>query len=147
MSAFRCKIRCEVDTDLSHHRDTFSIESTSFQVPASQAQAQPTRDKSSPLLKGRRFINFLLLAARCLKEIVEHPDFLRRDVAEMAKVGSSEFGLLGYQSCGGLQTNTGGVLVDPTDVAFGSDAFERDGDVHTGSKTQWSYDRPHSWLN
>ncbi|KAF9261143.1 hypothetical protein L218DRAFT_961843 [Marasmius fiardii PR-910] len=48
---------------------------------------------------------------------------LRRDVAEMAKVGSSGFELLSYQSYGGLQSDTGDVLVDPTDVAFGSDKF------------------------
>ncbi|KAL0071212.1 hypothetical protein AAF712_001778 [Marasmius tenuissimus] len=51
------------------------------------------------------------------------PDFLRRDVAEMARVGSSGFELLSYQSYGGLQSETGDVLIDPTDVAFGSDAF------------------------
>ncbi|KAG7095062.1 hypothetical protein E1B28_005852 [Marasmius oreades] len=48
---------------------------------------------------------------------------LQRDVAEMARVGSSGFELLSYQSYGGLQSNTGDVLVDPTNVAFGSDKF------------------------
>ncbi|KAL0581293.1 hypothetical protein V5O48_000776 [Marasmius crinis-equi] len=69
------------------------------------------------------------------------PEVLRRDVAEIAAVGSSGFELLrrvqtfradgkpdtngprSYQSYGGLQSNTGDVLIDPTDVAFGSDAF------------------------
>ncbi|KAL0569874.1 hypothetical protein V5O48_012093 [Marasmius crinis-equi] len=50
-------------------------------------------------------------------------DVLRSDVAEMAKVGSSGFELLSYQSYGGVQSATGLVLIDPTDVAFGSDAF------------------------
>ncbi|KAL0071082.1 hypothetical protein AAF712_001640 [Marasmius tenuissimus] len=45
------------------------------------------------------------------------PQVLRRDVAEMARVGSSGFELLSYQSYGG------DVLIDPTNVAFGSDAF------------------------
>ncbi|KAJ8082412.1 hypothetical protein PM082_008267 [Marasmius tenuissimus] len=45
------------------------------------------------------------------------PQVLRRDVAEMARVGSSGFELLSYQSYGR------DVLIDPTDVAFGSDAF------------------------
>ncbi|KAI3611660.1 secreted protein [Moniliophthora roreri] len=50
-------------------------------------------------------------------------DVLRSDVAEMAKVGSSGFELLSYQSYGGLQSDTGEVIIDPTDVAFGSDNF------------------------
>ncbi|KAJ8082407.1 hypothetical protein PM082_008262 [Marasmius tenuissimus] len=45
------------------------------------------------------------------------PEVLRRDVTEMSKVGSSGFELLSYQSYGG------DALIDPTDAAFGSDAF------------------------
>ncbi|KAJ6547208.1 hypothetical protein B0H19DRAFT_257895 [Mycena capillaripes] len=44
-------------------------------------------------------------------------DILRRDVVEIARVGSSGFELLSYQSYGG------DVLLDPTNVAFGSDRF------------------------
>uniref|UniRef100_A0A0W0F3T5 Secreted protein n=1 Tax=Moniliophthora roreri TaxID=221103 RepID=A0A0W0F3T5_MONRR len=51
------------------------------------------------------------------------PEVLRYDVAEMARVGSSGFELLSYQSYGGVENNTGLVLIDPTDVAFGSDRF------------------------
>uniref|UniRef100_A0A0W0ETP8 Secreted protein n=2 Tax=Moniliophthora roreri TaxID=221103 RepID=A0A0W0ETP8_MONRR len=47
-------------------------------------------------------------------------DVLRSDVAEMAKVGSSGFELLSYQSYGSV---IGPVILDPTDVAFGSDRF------------------------
>ncbi|KAL0565735.1 hypothetical protein V5O48_016289 [Marasmius crinis-equi] len=51
-------------------------------------------------------------------------DILRRDVAEMAKVGSSGFELISYQSYGGFDDIVRGeVIIDPTDVAFGSDAF------------------------
>ncbi|KAK7029400.1 hypothetical protein VNI00_014654 [Paramarasmius palmivorus] len=50
-------------------------------------------------------------------------DILRSDVAEMANVGSSGFELLSYQSYGGLQGNTGDVILDPADFAFGSDRF------------------------
>ncbi|KAK1227081.1 hypothetical protein PQX77_009914 [Marasmius sp. AFHP31] len=45
------------------------------------------------------------------------PEVLRRDIAEMSKVGSSGFELLSYQSYGA------DVLIDPADAAFGSDAF------------------------
>ncbi|KAF9261145.1 hypothetical protein L218DRAFT_906058 [Marasmius fiardii PR-910] len=50
-------------------------------------------------------------------------DVLRRDVAEMARIGSSGFQLLSYQSYGGVENDKGAVVVDPTDVAFGSDNF------------------------
>ncbi|KAJ7231473.1 hypothetical protein B0H12DRAFT_1146523 [Mycena haematopus] len=45
------------------------------------------------------------------------PDIVRSDVAEIARVGSSGFELLSYQTYGGV------VLLDPTDFAFGSDRF------------------------
>ncbi|KAJ7261298.1 hypothetical protein B0H12DRAFT_1322075 [Mycena haematopus] len=51
------------------------------------------------------------------------PDILRADVSEMARVGSSGFELLSYQSYGGELTPTGNILLDPTDFAFGSDRF------------------------
>ncbi|KAJ7733280.1 hypothetical protein B0H14DRAFT_3168811 [Mycena olivaceomarginata] len=51
------------------------------------------------------------------------PDILRADVAEMASVGSSGFELLSYQSYGGEAQDTGNILLDPTDFAFGSDNF------------------------
>ncbi|KAJ6488564.1 hypothetical protein C8R47DRAFT_484312 [Mycena vitilis] len=51
------------------------------------------------------------------------PNVLRSDVAEMARVGSSGFELLSYQSYGGEGQNTGNILLDPTDYAFGSDNF------------------------
>ncbi|KAF7353633.1 Secreted protein [Mycena venus] len=51
------------------------------------------------------------------------PDILRSDVAEIARVGSSGFELLSYQSYGGEAQNTGNILRDPTDFAFGSDLF------------------------
>ncbi|KAJ7093214.1 hypothetical protein C8R44DRAFT_890978 [Mycena epipterygia] len=51
------------------------------------------------------------------------PDILRSDVSEMAGVGSSGFELLSYQSYGGEAPNTGNILLDPTDFAFGSDHF------------------------
>ncbi|KAF5357317.1 hypothetical protein D9758_005962 [Tetrapyrgos nigripes] len=44
-------------------------------------------------------------------------DTLHFDVAEMARVGSSGFELLSYQSYGG------NVVLDPTDYAFGSERF------------------------
>ncbi|KAG7095059.1 hypothetical protein E1B28_005849 [Marasmius oreades] len=50
-------------------------------------------------------------------------DVLQTDVAEMAKIGSSGFELLSYQSYGGVESDKGDVVVDPTDVAFGSDKF------------------------
>ncbi|KAK7029418.1 ubiquitin-specific protease ubp1 [Paramarasmius palmivorus] len=50
-------------------------------------------------------------------------DVIRSDVAEIARVGSSGLEWLSYQSYGGLQFNTGLTVVDPTDVAFGSDRF------------------------
>ncbi|KAL0071084.1 hypothetical protein AAF712_001642 [Marasmius tenuissimus] len=52
-----------------------------------------------------------------IQDALVDPQALHRDVAEMAKVGSSGFELLSYQSYGR------DVLIDPTDVAFGSDAF------------------------
>ncbi|KAK1227080.1 hypothetical protein PQX77_009913 [Marasmius sp. AFHP31] len=52
-----------------------------------------------------------------IQDSLVDPEILRRDVAEMAKVGSSGFELLSYQSYGR------DVLIDPTNVAFGSDAF------------------------
>ncbi|KAJ6606626.1 hypothetical protein DFH09DRAFT_14843 [Mycena vulgaris] len=51
------------------------------------------------------------------------PDILRSDVSEMARVGSSGFELLSYQSYGGESPNEGNVLRDPTDFAFGSELF------------------------
>ncbi|KAF9266136.1 hypothetical protein L218DRAFT_1075129 [Marasmius fiardii PR-910] len=51
------------------------------------------------------------------------PDVVRFDVAEMAGVGSAGFEFLSYQSYGGLDGNTGHTVLDPTDVAFGSDLF------------------------
>ncbi|KAJ7454766.1 hypothetical protein FB451DRAFT_1279269 [Mycena latifolia] len=51
------------------------------------------------------------------------PDILRSDVAEIARVGSSGFELLSYQSYGGEGPGTGNILRDPTDFAFGSDLF------------------------
>ncbi|KAJ6500535.1 hypothetical protein C8R45DRAFT_72631 [Mycena sanguinolenta] len=51
------------------------------------------------------------------------PDILRSDIAEIARVGSSGFELLSYQSYGGEAQNTGNILLDPTDFAFGSDLF------------------------
>ncbi|KAK1227090.1 hypothetical protein PQX77_009923 [Marasmius sp. AFHP31] len=60
-----------------------------------------------------------LLAGGC----VCSPDFLREDVVEMSKVGPSGSGLLSYRSYGGLQINIGDVILDPTNVAFGSDTF------------------------
>ncbi|KAL0566998.1 hypothetical protein V5O48_014995 [Marasmius crinis-equi] len=50
-------------------------------------------------------------------------DILRKDVAEMAKVGFSGFEPLSYQSYGGFDTSNGEVIIDPSEVAFGSDAF------------------------
>ncbi|KAF9261168.1 hypothetical protein L218DRAFT_906097 [Marasmius fiardii PR-910] len=50
-------------------------------------------------------------------------DVLRKDVTEMARVGSSGFELLSYQSYGGFTDVLGGVLIDPINVAFGSDKF------------------------
>uniref|UniRef100_A0A0W0ETP4 Secreted protein n=2 Tax=Moniliophthora roreri TaxID=221103 RepID=A0A0W0ETP4_MONRR len=47
-------------------------------------------------------------------------DVLRSDVAEMANVGSSGFEILSYQSYGSA---FGPILLDPTDVAFGSNRF------------------------
>ncbi|KAJ7736525.1 hypothetical protein B0H14DRAFT_2638956 [Mycena olivaceomarginata] len=49
------------------------------------------------------------------------PDILRADVAEMASVGSSGFELL--SPYGGEAQDTGNILLDPTDFAFGSDNF------------------------
>ncbi|KAJ7288120.1 hypothetical protein C8J57DRAFT_1494444 [Mycena rebaudengoi] len=51
------------------------------------------------------------------------PDILRADVSEMASVGSSGFELLSYQSYGGEAPDTGNILLDPTEFAFGSDLF------------------------
>ncbi|KAF7359295.1 Secreted protein [Mycena sanguinolenta] len=51
------------------------------------------------------------------------PDIVQSDIAEIARVGSSGFELLSYQSYGGEADNTGNILLDPTDFAFGSDLF------------------------
>ncbi|KAF8130454.1 hypothetical protein K438DRAFT_1886550 [Mycena galopus ATCC 62051] len=51
------------------------------------------------------------------------PDVLLSDISEIARVGSSGFELLSYQSYGGEAQNTGNILLDPTDFAFGSDLF------------------------
>ncbi|KAI3611686.1 hypothetical protein WG66_007653 [Moniliophthora roreri] len=50
-------------------------------------------------------------------------DIIRSDMAEIAKVGSSGLEWLSYQSYGGVQSNTGHTIVDPTDYAFGSERF------------------------
>ncbi|KAK7033504.1 hypothetical protein VNI00_012725 [Paramarasmius palmivorus] len=50
-------------------------------------------------------------------------EVLHSDVTEMARVGSSGFQVLSYQSYGGFQSNTGNVILDPADFAFGSDRF------------------------
>ncbi|KAJ7702445.1 hypothetical protein B0H17DRAFT_1044362 [Mycena rosella] len=50
-------------------------------------------------------------------------DVLRSDISEIARVGSSGFELLSYQSYGGENPNTGNILRDPTEFAFGSDLF------------------------
>ncbi|KAF5355430.1 hypothetical protein D9758_006403 [Tetrapyrgos nigripes] len=50
-------------------------------------------------------------------------DTLRFDVAEMARVGSHGFELLSYQSYGSILGQTGEIVVDPKDFAFGSDRF------------------------
>ncbi|KAF5365929.1 hypothetical protein D9758_006740 [Tetrapyrgos nigripes] len=41
----------------------------------------------------------------------------------MARVGSSGFELLSYQSYGDIESASGDIVVDPTDFAFGSDHF------------------------
>ncbi|KAF5366025.1 hypothetical protein D9758_006736 [Tetrapyrgos nigripes] len=51
------------------------------------------------------------------------PDTLRFDVSEMARLGSSGFELLSYQSYGDIEAARGDVVVDPADFAFGSDRF------------------------
>ncbi|KAF7359301.1 Secreted protein [Mycena sanguinolenta] len=51
------------------------------------------------------------------------PDIVQSDIAEIARVGSAGFELLSYQSYGGEADNTGNILLDPTDFAFGSDLF------------------------
>ncbi|KAJ6518792.1 hypothetical protein C8R45DRAFT_5162 [Mycena sanguinolenta] len=51
------------------------------------------------------------------------PDILRSDIGEIARVGSSGFQFLSYQSYGGEAQLTGNILLDPTDFAFGSDLF------------------------
>ncbi|KAJ7288204.1 hypothetical protein C8J57DRAFT_509249 [Mycena rebaudengoi] len=51
------------------------------------------------------------------------PEIIRADVSQMARVGSSGFELLSYQSYGGEFLQTGDILLDPTDFAFGSDRF------------------------
>ncbi|KAJ3877808.1 hypothetical protein F5051DRAFT_373819 [Lentinula edodes] len=50
-------------------------------------------------------------------------DTLRFDIAEIARVGSSGFELLSYQSYGSVSSSTGLIILDPTDFAFGSDRF------------------------
>ncbi|KAJ7184171.1 hypothetical protein C8R46DRAFT_1343311 [Mycena filopes] len=50
-------------------------------------------------------------------------EVLRSDVAEMARVGASGFELLSYQSYGGGGEQTGKVVLDPAEWAFGSDSF------------------------
>ncbi|KAK7023824.1 secreted protein [Favolaschia claudopus] len=52
-----------------------------------------------------------------IQDAAVSPDVLRSDVAEIARVGSSGFELLSYQTYGGT------VLLDPTEFAFGSDRF------------------------
>ncbi|KAJ3904394.1 hypothetical protein F5879DRAFT_73881 [Lentinula edodes] len=50
-------------------------------------------------------------------------DTLRSDIDEMARLGSSGFELLSYQSYGSVLSFTGLITIDPTDFAFGSDRF------------------------
>ncbi|GAW04150.1 secreted protein [Lentinula edodes] len=50
-------------------------------------------------------------------------DTLRFDIGEIARVGSSGFELLSYQSYGSVSSSTGLIILDPTDFAFGSDRF------------------------
>ncbi|KAJ3889151.1 hypothetical protein GG344DRAFT_52267 [Lentinula edodes] len=50
-------------------------------------------------------------------------DTLRSDIGEMARLGSSGFELLSYQSYGSVLSFTGLITIDPTDFAFGSDRF------------------------
>ncbi|KAL0568327.1 ubiquitin-specific protease ubp1 [Marasmius crinis-equi] len=58
-----------------------------------------------------------------IQDATTDPGVLRFDAAEMARVGSAGFEFLSYQSYGGVQGATGRTIIDPTDVAFGSDLF------------------------
>ncbi|KAJ7771852.1 hypothetical protein B0H16DRAFT_1715051 [Mycena metata] len=50
-------------------------------------------------------------------------DVIRSDIAAIANVGASGFSLISYQSYGGARPDTGNILLDPTQFAFGSAAF------------------------
>ncbi|KAJ7043338.1 hypothetical protein C8F04DRAFT_1074442 [Mycena alexandri] len=50
-------------------------------------------------------------------------DIVRSDIREIAGVGASGFSLVSYQSYGGARPDTGNILLDPTQFAFGSAAF------------------------